>query len=69
MVSIGTTSYNESKIRADKFQSSVRELFLWTILLLAVPFVFGCGYGDKMPSRFLKIGGRANAFRLKVIEP
>lgn len=69
MVSIGTTSHSESKIRADKFQSSVRELFLWTILLLAVPFVFGCGYGDKMPSRFLKIGGRANAFRLKVIEP
>jgi len=70
MVSIGTTLHSESKIRADKLQSSVRVLLLWMFLLLVMPFIFGCvGYPEKPPSHFLKIDGRANAFRLKVIEP
>ena len=69
MVSIGTTHHSESKICVDKLQSGVRGLLLWMILLLAMPFIFGCGYGDKMPSRFLEIDGRANAFRMEVIEP
>jgi len=70
MVSIGTTLHSESKICADKLQSSVRVLLLWMFLLLVMPFIFGCvGYPEKPPSHFLKIDGRANAFRMEVIEP
>ena len=70
MVSIGTTPHSESKICADKLQLSMRGCLLWMILLCAMLFIFGCvGYPEKPPSHFFKIDDRANAFRMKVIEP
>jgi len=68
MVSTGTT-IPKSTIRTEKLQSGVRGLLLWLFVLAAMPFMFGCGYHDKLPSHFQKISGRANAFCLQVIEP
>jgi hypothetical protein len=47
----------------------VREILLWLYVLATMLFMFGCGYSDKYPTNFQKISGRANAFRLQVIEP
>ncbi len=68
MVSTGTT-VPKSTIRKEKFQSSVRGFLLGLYVMAAMPFMFGCGYHDKGPSYFQKIPGRANTFRLQVIEP
>ena len=68
MESTGTT-IPKSTIRTEKPQSQMRGPLLWLYVLAAMPFMFGCGYSDKLPSHFQKISGRTNAFRLKVIEP
>ncbi len=68
MVSTGSTIPNYT-IRTKKPQSPVKESLLWLYVLAAMLFMFGCGYHHKYPSHFRKISGRANAFRLKVIEP
>jgi len=67
-VSIGTT-IPESTIRTEKPQSHVRGPLIWVNVLVAMSFIFGCGYYHKAPSRFQKIGDRANAFRMEVIDP
>lgn len=70
MESTGTTMNPKSTIRTEKLQSRMRgPFFLWINVLAAMPFMFGCGYSDKVPSHFQKISGRANAFRLLVLEP
>lgn len=56
-------------IRTEKIQSHVRRSFLWVNLLAAMAFMFGCGYHDKMPSRFQRVHDRANAFHMDVIDP
>ena len=68
MVSTGTTTH-KSTIRIEKPQSRVRGPLLLPNVLVAMLFVFGCGYHHKLPSNFQRIPGRANAFRLEVIEP
>jgi len=69
MVSIGTTS-PKSEICTEKARSHVRGLFVWNSVLVAMSFIFGCvGYPDKAPSHFQKIDGRANAFRMWVLDP
>ena len=68
MESTGTT-IPKPTIRKEKPKSQMRGLLLWLYVLASMPFMFGCGYGDKYPSHFEKIPGRANAFRLIVIEP
>ena len=68
MVSIGTTT-PKSPIRTEKRKSGARRHLLWATGLVAMSFMFGCGYYDKLPSNFQRIPGRANAFRLQVIEP
>jgi hypothetical protein len=60
---------NEPAIRTGKSHSYVRGAVLWTSVLVAMTFMFGCGYHHKYPSHFQKIPGRANAFCLIVIEP
>ena len=69
MESTGTTPSPKSTIRTEKLQSHVRGPLLWLNVLAAMPLMFGCGYRHKYPSHFQKISGRANAFRLIVIEP
>ncbi len=59
----------ESAIRTEKSQSRVRGSLLWLSVLAAMPFIFGCGYHDKMPSRFQRVHGRTNAFHMDVIDP
>lgn len=68
MVLIGTTT-RESAIRTEKPHSPVRGTLLWINALVAMSFMFGCGYPDKYPSHFQKISGRANVFGLIVIDP
>jgi len=52
-----------------------RKRFLWRpilriFVLSGASFILGCvGYPDRMPPHFQKIGGRANTFRMFVIEP
>ncbi len=68
MVSTGSTIPN-STIRTEKPQSPAKQCLLWLNVLVAMTFTFGCGYTDKVPTYFETIPGRANAFRLEVIEP
>jgi len=69
MVSIGTTTPN-STIRTEKRKSGAPRYLLWANGLVAMCFIFGCvGYPEKPPSHFQRIDGRANSFRLEVIEP
>ena len=73
MVSTGATAgarlAGKCAIRTEKSQSRVRGLLLCFNVLVAMNFMFGCGYQDKWPSHFQTIPGGANTFRLKVIEP
>ena len=68
MVSTGSTIPNYT-IRTKKPQSPVKESLLWLNVLVAMTFTFGCGYHHKLPTQFQTIPGRANGFRLEVIEP
>lgn len=68
MVSIGTVT-RESAIRTEKPKSHMRGALLWVNVLVAMSFMFGCGYHHKMSSEFQIIPGRANTFRIDVVEP
>jgi hypothetical protein len=59
MESTGTT-IPKPTISKEKPKSRVRGLLLWLNVLAAMPFMFGCGYGDKTPSYFKKIRVCAN---------
>jgi hypothetical protein len=64
-----TRPLSKSEIGTEKPQSQVRRSLLWINVLVVMTFTFGCAYHDRTPSYFRIIPGRANAFRLKVLEP
>ena len=69
-MSTGTISPpSELTIRRENPQSHIRGFLLWISVLVTLSLIFGCGYHHKMPTQFQTIPGRANAFRLDVIEP
>ena len=65
MVSSGT----ETTIRTEKAHSYMRGALIWLNVLATMPFIVGCSCYDKGPSRFQRLAGRANAFRMEVTEP
>ena len=56
-------------IQATKTKEARHASPLWISVLVAMPFMFGCGYHHKCPSHFVIADGRVNSFRLIVIEP
>ncbi len=58
------------RMRLCRCQQSPWHAFLWVYVLASMSLVLGCaGYPDKNPSYLEKINGRANAFRMVVLEP
>lgn len=67
MESIGITT-PKFTVCKEKPKSRLRRLLQWFNVLAAMFFMFGCRLGTKYPTHFEKTSGKANTFRLFVVE-